>query len=294
MWAPSRGVAKYETLSGATQLFFVDLLTGTWDAVNLVTGGTSGATFTPSVVDLSAAVLWEPWSFARQQVGIGAVAGGPFVAGEIISGGTSSAVGAVHQLTATGAAVLIFEPILGQFISGEVITGATSGATATSSTIATQERNPALSFVGFEDGRTKGLRGARGKVNIPFKTGEPSIMQVELMGVENGVVDNANLTGIVHESTKPPRFLDAKSKLGSYAWIIDSIGVNLSNTLAARRSANDPTGAISVQISDRDWTAEADPEQVRKLVQPFHQDWFDNVENGVQWEIGSRSVLGPG
>lgn len=61
----------------------------------------------------------------------GAVTGGPFQVGEIITGGTSSATGVVSSL---GSVFLFYTPLSGTLQSGEVITGGTSLATATTST----------------------------------------------------------------------------------------------------------------------------------------------------------------
>lgn len=67
----------------------------------------------------------------------GAVTGGPFVVGETVTGGTSSATGKVVYFDAVGTS-LTLNTVTGTFASGETITGGTSGATATSSaTLAT-------------------------------------------------------------------------------------------------------------------------------------------------------------
>ncbi len=62
----------------------------------------------------------------------GAVTGGPFVVGEKVSGGTSSAVGRVLSVDATNTSLVVATES-GTWQSGEVVTGATSGATATTS-----------------------------------------------------------------------------------------------------------------------------------------------------------------
>ena len=64
----------------------------------------------------------------------GAVAGGPFVAGETITGGTSAATGRVNSV---GSVFLNYTAVSGTLITAEVLTGGTSGATATSITAPT-------------------------------------------------------------------------------------------------------------------------------------------------------------
>lgn len=61
----------------------------------------------------------------------GSVTGGPFQVGELITGGTSSATGAVSSVSTT---YLFYTPVSGTLQSAEVITGGTSGATATTTT----------------------------------------------------------------------------------------------------------------------------------------------------------------
>lgn len=66
-----------------------------------------------------------------QRIYHGAVAGGPFVAGDTITGTTSLATGYVITV---GAGYLVFTSLTGAFQASETITGTTSGATTTSST----------------------------------------------------------------------------------------------------------------------------------------------------------------
>jgi len=81
-------------------------------------------------------VLGESQESSRKPVGIvttdkvnhGPVTTGPFVVGEIVTGGTSGATGTI---TRVGARFFEFTPALGAFVVGEVVTGGTSGATAT-------------------------------------------------------------------------------------------------------------------------------------------------------------------
>lgn len=62
----------------------------------------------------------------------GAVTGGPFVVGEVVTGGTSLAVGRVLSVDGTNTS-LVVSTQSGTWQSGEVLTGTTSGATATTS-----------------------------------------------------------------------------------------------------------------------------------------------------------------
>jgi hypothetical protein len=73
-------------------------------------------------------------NIAAKRLNHGAVTGGPFVAAETVTGGTSAATGVVVRVVDTlTEKYLILKTVTGTFASGETITGGTSTATATTS-----------------------------------------------------------------------------------------------------------------------------------------------------------------
>lgn len=66
----------------------------------------------------------------------GAVTGGPFVVGEVLTGGTSLAVGRILSVDST-ATSLVVSTESGTWANGEVVTGTTSSATATTASLPT-------------------------------------------------------------------------------------------------------------------------------------------------------------
>jgi len=284
------GRAIIDTATGASVLYYIDLDTGTWDTTNTVTGGTSGATFTPATINGHVGTAWEPFSHELSEVSIGSITNGPFDEGEIITGGTSAAKGVVFESTADGASVLRFRPISGTFVTTETITGeGSSPASTTSSSGETQSEVPSLSMANYEDGRRKAGRGCRGKVKLGIKVGEPVMMEFEFMGVEDGVSDVALLTGVNHEEDVPPIAIEADLSLGGYSIAATEIGIDLSNTLAPRPDFNYENGARSVRISERDWTATIDPEAVRIAANDNYDHWYNNTLKALDVTIGSTS-----
>ncbi len=79
---------------------------------------------------------WRDLTSEASRIVIGAVTGGPFQAGETVTGGTSSATGTVLIAAADGALYLYIRLLTGTFQADETLTGGTSGATATSVTAA--------------------------------------------------------------------------------------------------------------------------------------------------------------
>lgn len=100
-------------------------------AISHILRGPGDLVTAPAVAPLVKAAMFT--GSAAKTIAIGAITSGPYVAGETITGGTSSATGLVLQRTLTGAASLPYLPLTGTMQSGEVLTGGTSSATSTTS-----------------------------------------------------------------------------------------------------------------------------------------------------------------
>jgi len=85
----------------------------------------------PTIADMFEAAVFS--GAAAKTIAIGAIANGPFVAGEIITGGTSLGTGIVLQQIATGSSPIAYIPISGTLQTTEELTGSFSGATADTS-----------------------------------------------------------------------------------------------------------------------------------------------------------------
>lgn len=233
----------------------------------------------------SGAIATEPaWSDAIQLCGfakatvsnidIGAVAGGPFIPGETITGGTSAATGRVVGEVANGDSEIPFVLLSGTWQSGEVATGGTSGATATtSSTIGSDkgfEYRPVSSSVPsgtvglYEDGLRKMIHGARGNLTIEANLGEPAFLNFGMSGVYNAETDTALLSP-TYESTVPKAFLNiGATVLSDAAALFTTMNIEMANEIVARESANAAKGILSYLITGRAPTASFNVE--KKLV----------------------------
>lgn len=277
-----------ETADGVTTLYFFDLGSGTWNGTNVITGGTSGATATPSAI-LDAGVEWKPFSDELSQVGIGSVTNGPFTKGELITGGTSGATGYVYEDTADGTSVLKYRIVNGSFQNGETITGGTSGASATTSSSATQSETPTLTIALYDDGLKYLLRGARGKVKLSTTTGNKATLDFDFTGVLESITDAPLLNDISHETTLPPVFLDADVKVDTESLLVTSVEVDINNTVTGRESASDAKGYKSFRITKREITGTMDPEQKLTSDFAFHQKLINNDTLKLDFSIGTTS-----
>jgi|TARA_Y100000310_G_scaffold49260_1_gene45559 hypothetical protein len=241
------------TSDGATALYFIDLLTGTWDQVNTVTGSISGGTYTPADVEASHGLVWTPESHELRSMAIGAITGGPFQDGEkITQAGNASFVGYVYGEQATGAASIVYRHTAGAGITTQVITGATSGATATSSAGEVAARIPSLTMAVFEDGTKATAVGCRGRASLNLESGKAGTLGFEFMGRDTGVVDLAMLTGIDEERIDGPRFMGATLSLDTFtALLCNGLRINMQGNLVAGESATHDEGIQSYRLTGR-------------------------------------------
>ena len=220
-------------------------------------------------------------------IAIGSITGGPFQAGELITGGTSSGTGRVVGDVATGASVVPYVVVSGTLQSGEVLTGGTSGATATTSAGPTASQGfefkpasssvPSVTIALYLDGLKHTLVGARGNVTASAVVGEPGFFEFTFTGVYKSTADVAMLTA-TYDTTVPPVFLGVGLTFHGFTPVFTTLGFDLGNTVEPRRNANDSLGAKSAIITGRSPTATIDPEL--DLVAQF--DFFGRLRNGDQ------------
>lgn len=198
---------------------------------------------------------------AGGEIDIGAVSGGPFQAGERVTGGMSSAVGVVLKDTADGASVLPIAVVSGTFQNAETLTGAESSASATSGSTVTGSKGfayfpltdaiPTLTLGVYGDAaKRKTIEGARGTFTLSADAGGICWIEFTFRGADLGETAVAMLSGISYETTDPPVMLDASATiLGFGAAVYSSFGFDRANTLTdAGGNANDALGIDFVRI----------------------------------------------
>ncbi len=241
------------------------------------------------------------WSTLKT-IAIGAISSGPFQHGETISGGTSSATGRVIKNTVNGTTTLYYVALSGTFQSSEVITGLTSGASA-SSTGAPADAGKviephllygtggidSLTMAGYEDGGRKLLRGARGNAQFSLKAGNPGTISLDFKGVEEAIASVAMLSGVSHETPKPPIFCSASFTIDSFAAKIRELNIDPGNTLAARDDGNDAKSILSYLISDRNPTGSMVVEMVAAATFDFYAKMAANSEMEMNCILGTTT-----
>jgi len=292
-----------QTSTGATAKVFMDTYTGTttiyvYDVVgiennsNIWTGGTSGATATPSTDASTAAGFgWRPVDFDTVTV---TYSGSNPSAGEVVTGGTSGAIGVIETISTAGAGgtAKIRVRNARQYSSGETLTASTTGSIGTASAIA-QEDMPTLTMAIYEDGKRKVGIGMRGTFSIAARVGEPTILSFDFQGAYGDVTDTTQLTGITFEDEIPPTLLGASTELrtegtvGSYASRFASVSISAGNTLAAREDASATSGVREYMIVGRAGTGSIDPEADLESSYPSIGNHRDNKVGSLKFTNGS-------
>jgi len=258
--------------------------------------GSGTKTIDPAWITLLKGCGFE--SNVLKSIAIGAITGGPFQHGEIITGGTSAGKGRVIFNTATGATKVYYVIVSGTLQTGEVLTGDTSAASATTSGAPVtegQEYRPISSGVSsltlgcYEDGVLKMIKGARGNVKFGFKSGEPVMLDFTFQGVEAGITDVALLAAIAHETQKPPSLLSATLLLDAYAARIGEMNIDVNNVLSARDDLNDSRGILSFQITNRNISGGLNPEMVSVATYDFYSKFFGNTEITLALTAGAAT-----
>lgn len=216
-------------------------------------------------------------------IAIGAVAGGPFRPGEVITGGTSEGTGLVVDRIADGTTTIPYVVLSGVLESGEELTGSVSGATADTSgaptaaqgfnwrPVSTGDQSCTISF--WHDGLLHKLFGARGTVKGSCKNGGIAMLRFEFTGVYDATTDVA-MPDPTHEATVPISFLDVQAYLDTIQPIFATLDFDLGNALTPRESANAAKGILSVRVTGRKPTVTLDPETL--LVAEF--DFFGKYQ----------------
>ncbi len=232
---------------------------------------------------------------ALKSINIGVVTGGPFKHGETIIGGTSGGEGRVIMNTTSGATAIFYVVTSGSLQSGEVITGSISGASATTSSSSTTVGNvfepissgiPSLTVSTNVDGFRRMLRGARGKVKLNFKTGEPAMFEFNFSGVESGVADAGLFMGLPSEPSIPPALINSAFLIDTFAAKIQSLDVSLDNTLDPSDDPSSDRGLKSFQITHRKTMGSFDPEMVAITSHDFYSKWLNAAPMVLDLSIG--------
>jgi len=232
---------------------------------------------------------------------IGAVAGGPFVPGEVVTQATSNATGICTKGTQDGDTHLYVVTTTGTFNATNLITGSISGATATPSAAWAAEgfayrptTSAAAETVAYkleEDGVVRVLKGGTGNATIAAESSMKAKLEVTLNGVADleNFEDAALTSGVSYATTVYPVLDDARCVFDrgvatEITPVLRSVNVDLQNEAVVRKDGNAVGGLIAGKVTKRTPQVMLNLESMLKA----SYDVYGRMKNATSTTIGFR------
>jgi hypothetical protein len=120
----------------------------------------------------------------------------------------------------------------------------------------------------YMDGILKRITGARGTASFTGETGSYGMINFEFIGHDDGEADLAYPT-LSYDSTVPVPLINLNFSVDSYGAIINSLNLDLANTMSIAPNIRETYGFGEVRITKRDVNGTMDPESVTLSTQNF-------------------------
>lgn len=237
------------------------------------------------------------------RIPIGAVAGGPFLAGEGLTQASSGAVGLCAITVRDGDAFLFVHTETGTFDTTS-IDGDNSGASVTPSGspvdpagfayVPISEGQESFTYKRYTgprntgaDGQIKTLVGARSNFTSRFQVGDSVRLEVNIDGVHQTVIDGPYLVG-TKPTISPPKFMGAEFALqDGYAAIVQALELSPGNDLQRRPDARSDSGLIATEIASRAGSGSVNPEHALVTDHDFFGKLEDNAQGAITTRVGT-------
>ncbi len=232
----------------------------------------------------------------------GTITNGPFVPGDVVTGGTSSATGTVAVTTYTGTTTLYVHTVTGTFQNGETITapgsksvtaaGASSPAGRMYKPVSTGFQNATVGhYIGDDNASTSlllAIAGALGNMTLNTEVGDRVRMSFEFTGSLITPSTDPTFFASTEPAAVPPQFLAAQLKtINGYAADVQTLSFGSGNTIAVPRSSNTASGLTPAKIVTRRGEGSIDPLAVLQSVHNSYSLWFNNNTGSIQFRVGS-------
>ena len=125
----------------------------------------------------------------------------------------------------------------------------------------------------YVDGKLYQIAGCMGNAVISLVAGKPCKIAFTFTGVAWTVTDVAILTGVNTQDTLPPIFKDGLVDIDGEDGCIETITVNLNNSVQLRPCANAASGYSASYLGSRRFTMSLDPEAVLAAAKDWYADW---------------------
>ena len=130
----------------------------------------------------------------------------------------------------------------------------------------------------YENGLCKKLKGAMGNAVFVFESGKPVQVEWTFTGIWIAPVDTVMLAP-TFPTSRPPRFMGAGLEIGSWTTaVIQSLRIDLGNTVMLRESGNSSDGYVYAAITDRKVVGSINPESGLVATKDVFGEWIIGTE----------------
>lgn len=271
--------------------------TGSIHATDDITGATTSAAVTSAslAVTGNAGRSWFPLTFTN--ITLNHASGTTPSAGDIITGGTSGAIGIVESSRDADNKITIRVYNAKNYSNGETLTAATAGALGAASNVA-QADIPTISIAGYADGRRLAASGCRGTFSVAATIGESVFLNFDFTGSYADDDDIANLSGVTYPLRVPSVFLSVGALLGTeqnptvaptYAPRFRTVTLNLGHQIEYREDANSSSGVLEAMLVGRRGSGSIDPEQDLEASYPALTNFLAGNAGNLRFNVGSAA-----
>jgi len=135
----------------------------------------------------------------------------------------------------------------------------------------------------YQEGRLRKMTGCVGTASISAENGAYASIAFEFTGHDAGLADSTFPT-ISYDSTVPSAFMDINFQIDSYGPIINSMTLDLANTIVMPGDVRDEFGFGKLRITKRDPNGSIDPESATLATYDFE----------TKFKAGTRMALNTG
>lgn len=195
------------------------------------------------------------------------------------------------ELRSTGVAPVVAAPDIGVLFRGCNFTQtivSTAGSECCKYNPHSEQVGESITLWFYLDGLLFKAVGCRGTGALNCKTNEYGKLSWEFTGIFAGPETGVAPTP-VFSAALPPVFKGAQFAIDGYAAVIDTLKINMGNTIAKRTDANAATGILSWDIVDRAVTGEIDPEVPALAEKDFWAMWQDAETVALTATIGQAA-----
>jgi len=257
------------------------------DGTTAWTSDDSDGLFTATSLAKDVGYCWTPASFGTQWI-VGTLATTAFTVGEIVTDGTTSAIGVVVEALPTGAGTMKIRRLNGEFAgSGGTYTGSAlpTPGVFTSSASWSQHECVAVNLGLIEDSRIKRGEGWRGSWAFSAELGGAGRLDFSMKGLVSSTEDAGAIAGTTYTAEVPPVLLNQTFIAGKDTEDLDAVASPRLQSIAfdhgtevdMPRDASEPTGVydgafIVGRSSTGSLNLTVEPESV--------YGWLERMRNG--------------